>query len=390
MKRMGLIAAALGLFLLAQVAQADWMPTKRLTWTSGDDSSDSCGPRVSVDNSGKIHLVWYDNIWAYYGQQIYYRKSADGGGSWTTIKKITSTGGNSITPDIAVDSSFRVHVVWDNNGPGSDQIYYKKSTNGGVAWSYWKRLTFSYPNWSRTPDIIVDSSDNLHLVWEDDKPGNKEIYYKKSTDAGTTWTAAKRLTWTAGGSVFPAICVDSSNKIHVFWNDDTPGNNEIYYRKSTDGGTTWSSVQRLTWTAGSSENPTVAADSLGNLQLMWSDYTPGDYEVFYRKSTDGGGTWSSSKRLTWTAGESEFPAISVDSSNQIHVVWNDNVPGNHEIYYKKSTDGGSNWTASQRLTYSAGASILAAIASDSSGNLHVFWQDDTPGNYEVYYKKFIN
>jgi len=388
---MELIFLAMGLFLFTQVAQADWTPARRLTWSSVD----SCLPRVFVDNSGKVHLVWYEGSPEYpdYGNgEIHYRKSADGGASWTTNKMIIDNQSDSKTPDIAVDSSYRVHVVWDDaqyfSGGGNSNIVYKKSANGGVTWSYLKCLTWSYL-WNRNPDITVDSSDDLHLVWEDDTPGNREIYYRKSTDAGTTWSTSKRLTWTAGASVYPAVCADSSNKIHVFWNDDTPGNDEIYYRKTTDGGATWSSVQRLTWSAGASENPAVAADSFGNLHLMWADYTPGDYEVFYRKSTDGGGIWSSSKRLTWTAGESEFPAISVDSSNEIHVVWNDNVAGNNEIYYAKSTDGGSNWTTSQRITYSAGHSWHAVIASDSSGNLHVLWSDNTPGNYQIYYKKFI-
>jgi len=56
MKRMELIFLAMGLFLFTQVAQADWTPARRLTWSSVD----SCLPRVFVDNSGKVHLVWYE------------------------------------------------------------------------------------------------------------------------------------------------------------------------------------------------------------------------------------------------------------------------------------------------------------------------------------------
>jgi hypothetical protein len=28
----------------------------------------------------------------------------------------------------------------------------------------------------------------------------------------------------------PAMAIDSSDTIHVVWNDDTPGNTEIYYK----------------------------------------------------------------------------------------------------------------------------------------------------------------
>jgi hypothetical protein len=45
------------------------------------------------------------------------------------------------------------------------------------------------------------------------------------------WTPAKRLTWNSGTSQYPVIAVDSSDKLHVVWVDDTPGNLEIYYMK---------------------------------------------------------------------------------------------------------------------------------------------------------------
>ena len=48
--------------------------------------------------------------------------------------------------------------------------------------------------------------------------------------ARADWTTAKRLTWTAGRSFSPAVAVDSGGATHVVWSDDTPGNYEIYYK----------------------------------------------------------------------------------------------------------------------------------------------------------------
>jgi hypothetical protein len=50
----------------------------------------------------------------------------------------------------------------------------------------------------------------------------------KSSDAGASW-ATTRLTWNSGQSTMPEIAVDSRNRYHVAWKDDTPGNEEIYY-----------------------------------------------------------------------------------------------------------------------------------------------------------------
>ena len=46
-----------------------------------------------------------------------------------------------------------------------------------------------------------------------------------------TWEVQKRLTWTSGWTYGPAIAMDSSDNTHVIWTDDTPGNREIFYRK---------------------------------------------------------------------------------------------------------------------------------------------------------------
>jgi hypothetical protein len=105
--------------------------------------------------------------------------------------------------------------------------------------------------------------------------------------AQADWTTAQRLTWTPGQSYRPAIAIDSSNAIHVVWHDDTPGNEEVYYKRSTDGGTAWSAAQRLTWMPGASYNPTIAIDSSNAIHVVWQDDTPGNEEVYYKRSTDG-------------------------------------------------------------------------------------------------------
>ncbi|MBP1769041.1 MAG: hypothetical protein H6P98_3156, partial [Candidatus Aminicenantes bacterium] len=41
------------------------------------------------------------------------------------------------------------------------------------------------------------------------------------------------------------------------------------------------------------------------------------------------------QKLTGTSGWSDYPAVDVDSNLTVHVVWIDDTPGNYEIYYKK-------------------------------------------------------
>jgi len=149
----------------------------------------------------------------------------------------------------------------------------------------------------------------------------------------------------------------------------------------------WTPAKRLTWTSVDSFESAMAVDPTGILHVVWAENTPGNEDVHYKKSTDGGATWTTSQRHTFTSGNSWYPSIAADSSSILYVVWEDDTPGNSEINYRGSSDGGASWSTVQRLTWNSGSSSLPDVTTDSSGNVHVFWADDTPGNYEVYYKK---
>jgi len=91
--------------------------------------------------------------------------------------------------------------------------------------------------------------------------------------------------------------------------------------------------RRLTWTSGTSWWPAVATGPTGSLHLVWQDDTPGGTDIYYMASPDNGASWTSPQRLAW-AGSAGYPAIAVDPSGYVHVVYN---IGNTDIYYKKGT-----------------------------------------------------
>jgi hypothetical protein len=314
--------------------------------------------------------------------------SKDGGTSWTAAERLSWNSGSSELPAIAVDVLDNLHVVWQDTTPRNGEIYYKKSTDRGKSWSASQRITWTSGS-SLDPAVPADPAGHIHLCWADETYRNWEIYHKQSSDAGTTWTEKKKLSTTLGRSWRPSMVSASATHVHVVWEDDTPDTDvpEVYYTKSTDGGDNWASNRRITYTSGGSLNPDLAVDPFGDLHAVWEDWTPGSYEIYYKKSTDGGATWTSAERLTWTPDISRFADILADPSGQLHVVWRDRTPGNYEVYYRESTDGGITWEAKRRLTWTFGESYNPVIAVEASGALHVVWFDNTPGNYEIYYKK---
>ena len=355
-----------------------WSAPKRLTWNAGKSYLPSLAARNSV-----IHVTWHDDTPGNF--EIFYKCSTDSGTTWAGTTRMTWNAGWSAAPSMATDiQSNVVHVVWNDDTPGNFEIFYKYSTDGGTTWSSLKRLTWNTGD-SFGPSIQAEPN-VVSLVWIDDTPGNEEIFFKRF-DIGFTWFTFRRLTWNASRSTTPSLAIGNGH--HVVWEDSVPGNREIFYKRSTDGGATWSSLTRLTWNAGISANPSISA--IGNdINVVWHDDTPGNFEIFYKYSTDGGTTWSGLKRLTWNAGRSFLP--SVRRHYGTHVVWEDDSTGNREIFYKHSSNNGATWTGSTRLTWNPGYSTVPRITGDPSyspNELHLVWSDNShegPATYEIFYK----
>lgn len=117
---------------------------------------------------------------------------------------------------------------------------------------------------------IASSGDTVHVVWSDNRVGgNYEIFYKRSTDGGLTWGADTRISNNVYFSTNPSI---SGSIVIVVWDDDRDGsgNKEIYYNRSSNAGTSWGTDTRLTNDPAASENACVSIS--GSLVFVtWAD-----------------------------------------------------------------------------------------------------------------------
>ena len=94
-------------------------------------------------------------------------------------------------------------------------------------------------------------------------------------------------------------------------------------------------IKNLSSNLGSSESPVIALSG-NNVHVVWADdtLTPGNFDILYRRSLDGGATFPNIiKNISSNTGFSITPSITA-SGNIVHVVWEDNTPGNDDILYQ--------------------------------------------------------
>ncbi len=370
--------------LIAVPLFAQWEPDSQLTFDTNISYTSYNNAWCVAANGDTIHVVFYDDRDNTFFD-IYYKRSTDAGITWSPDARLTNhtvdTYANS--PSVAVAGSI-VHVVWCDGRDGNPEIYYKRSPDCGATWGADIPLTQDDSS-SYYPSMTVTGT-QVHVVWRDNRGGGcYEIYYKHSTDGGVSWGADTRLTTDAAESWYPSVAV-SGNNVHVVWPDDRDGNGEIYYKRSTDNGTTWDADLRMTNAPSNSDFTSIAASG-SDVHIVWRDYRDGNMEIYCKRSTDNGTAWGYDTRLTGNSNWSVYPSVAVSGSN-VHVVWNDNRDGNMEIYYKFSTDRGTTWSADTRLTNAIRFSRKPSLAiSDSM--VHVVWEDnrwDPSENFEIVYK----
>jgi hypothetical protein len=249
----------------------------------------------------------------------------------------------------------------------------------------------SSQNLSNNPGNSTDSrisvyQNNVYLIWTDDTTGNKDIYFKKSVDNGTTFGSTENLSNNPGNSTNAQIALSQDN-VYLVWSDDTSGNGDIYFKRSVDNGTTFGSTENLSLNNTSLSSGPQVSISGNNVYVVWQDIASGKNAIFYRHSNDTGVTFRGVRELSKTIsvnGESAlYPRISAIGNN-VYVVWQDQVSGNNEVFLRGSNDGGNKFTGIKNLSRNnTGDSITPRIAT-SGNNVFVVWTDSEPGKAQIY------
>jgi len=307
----------------------------RITYDTGTSIHPSV---VAIDSI--VLIVWFDfslDSDGYGYGKVSFVRSTDYGETWSSKVVLVDEITGAAKSDLSVfHYENSIYIVFLRNPPsGKDRIVFVKSEDYGITWSSpyeikTALLALNYPN-------ISAWQDNIHVVFLDNKDSGSwyEVYYMRSTDGGNSWSSATKISNV--GEYFPCTpaVAASGSYVHVVWSDESWGRfYQVYYRRSEDGGMTWDPVVRLTSdTLHSVKNPYIYVEN-SNVYIFYHKYGIGD--IFYMYSNDNGENWSSEIRLTDAISLSDLPSVT-GYQGILHVLWYDTRDGNPEIYYKNNS-----------------------------------------------------
>lgn len=357
-------------------AKPDQEPVMNATGSSSGAPSGQDGGQALASSGSDRFVVWTETILG--NSEVFFKRSTDGGATWQTTVNLSNDPADSFHPQIAVSGS-HVYVIWTYfSSDGTDSsIVFRRSNDNGETWGSKKKLADTGTTFVSSP-LVAASGSNVYVVWDDlgSVSAGDDIMFRRSIDGGTTWMPIKNLSDFSGNPVNQQIAISGSN-VYVIWG--TIGN-DVVLRRSTDEGATWKAKVRLSG-ADSAYSPRIAASG-PNVYVTWTDLVSDD--VTLRRSTNYGGAWASAVNISNSA-KGAFPEIAASGSN-VYVAWYDESTGNGDVYFRRSANGGASWQSVKNLSNNAGGSSGPRIAISDS-NVYVVWHDDTPGNTDIMFRK---
>ena len=268
------------------------------------------------------------------------------------------------------------------HGSGRSAVMVRRSLDGGKTWEPKGVAVNMPPVTANTPfqdqaRIFADIGPkspyvgNLYIGWIEWRLDSSVILFSRSTDGAKTWSPAMRISTQAGlprdgnGDVVGFTgTVGSNGTIYATWDRG----HEIQFTTSRDGGRTFAPSRSIIETGppymgaipdlgpvfGAMGMPGVGVDPHGAaIYVSWSDYTNGDIDVFFSRSTNGGRTWSPPMRVNsdpvHNGADQFFQWMAVDPiTGAIYLQFYDRRDDPRDrktgVTLARSTDGGRTFT----------------------------------------------
>lgn len=354
-------------------------PSGTVSSTSVDSTNDvGQGNSIAVDSQNHIHISYADQT---NGQT---KHAEFDGSSWSymTTSSFSYLGTATIWgTQIKIDSADDLHIVSSltNSYGNVNRIYYQHK--GGV-W-YAATIVRDLPHNLQAPSFTLDSSGNPHILYCD--TDNEEMHFATSVHLGSTATwhthaiadgcnpglYFKNLSYSSFGSTLIDFGIAHYTDVQTaekylrhteFQIEKTSGLSQIVSQSTED-------IQLVNGSLliGHDSMTHFFLDTSGSYQLLFANEFD-DYPYLATRSPSDS-EWI--VELITTSSEPQNFTAAFDSVGDLHIGWNDNISGKYQVTEKSS----GSWTTTDISNSYCFSDCGVSIAIDSNDVNHMTYFD---------------
>ena len=375
---------------------------------------------LAIDNQDRLHLAFWDKSRGV--REVWYTRYDENG--WSQPVCVSNSVSDSWDPSLDVLDDGRVFISW-HESPKDSMV---ESTTAPTMFTWFDGKHWSTPSLtalgSSFPWIGIDNQGIVHQISE-----NVYTYWD-----GERWSDTLQIDYPGQATAMYHAIIDPNDNLHVIWNrynkleSPTPDGRQfsremMYRRRSADG--TWSPVASLgIWDTSPTYNEVhtmLVIDAGGVIHTSFWGNIEGNVRQYYLNSgapiqdsslfdlvvmppqpsykqytfpepkpvaTVPSTAWSEVSSLGLSIGGEQAANIDLatDSSGRLHVVWQEPQGDGYEIMYS-STDG-STWSDAINLSNSGSFNFVPVIAIDAGDGIHVGWIGSIPGSTGTFHTFF--
>lgn len=257
-------AKMLGISLIIMLGATQVLPlllqqAEAVTSTRVIREKSGMGGNAPMATSGdSVYVIWNSNKTG--NREIMFRASTDSGNTFDDKINISnSSEGRSDMQSVAASGN-NVYVIWCDDMTGEMEIYMKRSTDNGKTFGNATIIksvgtlptNIKYMPYSEQETDAIEietrialSGNNTYTSWWDNKTGNWEVLYARSTDGGQTFEDTINLSNSSTTESTRSELAANSNNVYLTWWETNQTSDTPVIRVSNDNGATFGPILML-------------------------------------------------------------------------------------------------------------------------------------------------
>jgi len=347
--------------------------------TTGTSSRGS--PSVAADGAGNSVIVWYDARNGNLDSDIYSQRYDSSGVPAGPNHRVNDDAGYCMqhNPSVAMNETGNFVVVWSDERNAASDIYFQRYDSSGTVQG--PNLKVSYDlslesNWD--PSVAIDGTGNFAVVWIGWRDGETYVCSQRFDSFGTRLGPNFKVNDdpSSNGHWSPSITMDRSGNFAVVWSDDRTGDSDIYFQQYDSFGMRQGPNVKVNddLGSGSQSSPSLTMHSSGDFVVAWEDGRSGGSGIYLQRF-DAAGIPQDSNFKVNELSPGYHPSVGVDGSRNLVVAWKGTCDALDAVCSQRYDSSGTRIGTNFRVnddTISAGH-FGASVAVDVSGNFTVVW-----------------